>query len=71
MNIAGQNLYRVTYRFNNDKLKDQEFAKLVVAYSDKEASAIVGDGVVKVNLIDSDISMTIPDQYIKMQGRQL
>ena len=71
MNIAGPNLYKVVYKFNSDKLKDQEFQKFVVAYSDKEASAIVGDGVVKVNLVDNDISLAIPDQYIKPQGRQL
>ena len=40
MNIAGPNLYKVVYKFNNDKLKDHEFQKFVVAYSEKEASVL-------------------------------
>lgn len=70
MFLAGPNLYKVSFRI--DKIKDVEFQRLVVAHSDKEAVAHVGEGVVKVMLVDSDISMTIPDQYLKPhKGEQL
>lgn len=70
MNIAGQNLYRVTYRINHSKLKDQEFQKLVVAFSEKEAAAIIGPDVATVSLVEQDISLHIPDQYLP-QGRKI
>lgn len=61
MNLAGQNLYRVYYRV--EYVKDQEFQKLVVAFSEGEARSYVDD-IVKVQLVESDISMIIPDQYV-------
>lgn len=65
MVIAGPNLYRVTYRILHSKLKDQEFQKLVVAHSAKEATAFIGEGVTAVTLVEEDISLIVPDQYIK------
>lgn len=63
MEIAGQNLYRVYYKI--DKIKDMDFQKMVVAYSDKEAIANVKHQVLKVTLVDTDISLVIPNQYLK------
>ena len=62
MNIAGHNLYRVLFRIEG--IKDQDFSKLVVAFSEKEAVAYIGDGAMKVTLVETDISMVIPDQYL-------
>lgn len=68
MILAGQNLYRVTYKFkNNPKLKEVEFQRLVVAYSEKEAAANIGENVTLVAPLEQDISMYIPDQYLKGQ----
>ncbi len=62
MQTAGQNLYRVLYRM--DRVKDIEFQKLVVAHSEKEALSYV-DGSIKVSLVESDISLVIPEHYLK------
>lgn len=62
MQLVGQNLYKVLYRM--DKVRDIEFQKLVVAHSEKEALSYV-EGAVKVFLVDSDISMVVPEHYLK------
>lgn len=65
MTIAGQTLYRVNYKFLGiASLKEKEFTKLVVAYSEKEAAAYIGNGVTLIQVIETDISMLIPDQYL-------
>lgn len=68
MLIAGPNLYRVNYRMDGDvKVREMEFTRLVVAYSEKEAAAHIGRGVTLIQPIESDVSLCIPDQYIKME----
>ena len=67
MILAGQNLYRVVYRLKDVyKLKDEDFQKLAVAFSEKEALAYFKDvTVVKVSLVENDISMLVPDHYVQ------
>lgn len=65
MVLAGQTLYRVNYKMLGiASLKEKEFTRLVVAHSEKEATAYIGNGVTLVQVIETDISMLIPDQYL-------
>lgn len=66
MKLSGQNVYRIKYKIK--EIKDVEFVKTVVAFSEKEAIAYMGqdDSVLQVSLVDSEITMIIPDQYIKL-----
>ncbi len=65
MILAGHNLYRVNYKMAVSKVKEIEFTRLVVAYSEKEAAAHIGNGVTLVQPVESDISLYIPNQYLK------
>lgn len=62
MLVVGPNLYRVTYVMEH--VPDKEFTRLVVAYSEKEAAAHLGYGVRSVSLVDKDVSLCVPDQYL-------
>ncbi len=66
MKLSGQNIYRVKYKIK--EVKDVEFSKVVIAFSEKEAVAYMGaeESVLQVSLVDSDITMVIPDQYLKL-----
>lgn len=66
MILAGQHLYKVSYKIlTSPKLKEVEFTRLVVAYSEKEAAAHIGKGVTMVSPMETDISLFIPDHYIR------
>lgn len=66
MRLCGQNLYRVTFKITGgQKVKELELSTLVVAYSEKEAIAQVGASTAVVQVLESDISLLIPNQYIK------
>lgn len=67
MLLHGQNLYRVTFKLNaGPKIKEVELTRLVVAYSEKEAAAAVGNNVITlVQPIEMDISLQIPNNYIR------
>ena len=67
MVIAGPNLYRLVYTL--DYVKDMEFTRLVVAYSEKEAAAHIGSGVKSISLIEREISLCVPEQYLN-QGKR-
>lgn len=66
MIIAGQNLYRVVYKMGIEKIKDMDFQRLVLAFSEKEAlSYFKEDLVVKISLVENDVSMLVPSQYLE------
>lgn len=72
MILAGQTLYKVSYKLQGTpKLKEVEFTRLVVAYSEKEAAAHIGTGVTLVSPLETDISLYIPDNYIKNGEKHL
>lgn len=60
--VVGPNLYRVLYRI---KHVDKEFQSLVFAHSEKEAMSYFSD-VVKVTLVESDVSAVVPQNYVSM-----
>jgi len=67
MILSGQNLYRVTFKISgNSKIKEVELTRLVVAYSEKEAAAHIGNNVVLIQPLEMDISLYIPNNYIKI-----
>lgn len=57
---AGKNLYRVQYK--ELYVHDLTFSRLVVAASATEACYLV-NGCLKVELVEEDISMWVPDKY--------
>ena len=60
--LAGQNIYRVVYTYPH---VETEFEKLVVAKDQDEAIEIIGRAVTKyAQVVERDISMVIPDEYI-------
>lgn len=61
MLLAGQNLYRVVYKFPNIEM---EFARLVVADSETEAKDSI-QGSTAVELVERDISLLILDKYLE------
>lgn len=63
--IAGYNLYRVTYVF--EQMPGREYQKLVVAASFDEAKKeCSGSGVkiTRIRAVEFDISMVIPEKYM-------
>jgi hypothetical protein len=65
MVLAGESLYRVIYRCEG---AETEFARLVIAHSEKEAMAHI-KGSYSAELIERDISLLIPDQYLPEPAR--
>lgn len=64
MNIKGLNIYRITYKISH--IRDLDFTKVVLAYSEREAAAYMAKDeiIFKISLIDSDTNLVIPDQYL-------
>lgn len=66
MKLSGPNLYRVYYRVTDLGAKDVEYNAIVVAHSEKEAESYLKDyTIVKTMLVDSNVTMVIPKQYLK------
>lgn len=63
MELVGKNVYRVHYKL--DEVKDVELKKLVVAYSEKEAMANIRGKTIAVTLLDAEVNLVIPNQYLK------
>jgi hypothetical protein len=66
MIVAGLNLYRVTYKMKAPIADHQDFVRLVIAHSGKEAMAEI-EGAYQAVLVDEDISMLIPSRYIQKE----
>lgn len=65
--IAGPNLYRVLFKINGIETL---FQKLIVARSEKELMQMI-DNVLDIEIVETDISMWVPEQYASQDDRPL